>query len=219
MTLDHHPGEAWLLDYSLGHLPELFDAVLRAHIDVCAQCRANVAFAERLGGEMLATLTPRVAVPEVRYREICDNYEQVGSAAGSVSRVRDSAHDGDIEDIVQTYLNSSLDALRWRHIGKGLRLCRLAEGDGSRMWMLRGDAGVVLPAHTHSGSELTLVLKGAYFCGSNIFRAGDIEDADESTEHQPVITRDGECICLAVTEGALRFRGLLPRLAQPFIGI
>jgi hypothetical protein len=61
--------------------------------------------------------------------------------------------------------------------------------------------------------------EGAYFCGSTIFRPGDIEEADESKEHQPVITRDGECICLAVTEGPLRFTRWLPRIVQPLIGL
>lgn len=87
------------------------------------------------------------------------------------------------------------------------------------MWLLRAAPGTVLPRHRHAGSELTLVLEGAFFCGSEIFRAGDIEDADEAVHHQPVVTHDGECICLAVTEGSLRFDDWLPRLLQPFIGI
>ena len=64
-----------------------------------------------------------------------------------------------------------------------------------------------------------MVLKGGYFCGSQIFRAGDIEDADEDTTHRPVVTDDGECICLAVTEGELQLKSWLPVLVQPFVGI
>ena len=217
MKTNHHPSESWLLDYALGNLPELFEGIIRPHVGVCEQCRDVISFAERLGGDMLAA-TP-AAGATLDARAICDHHEQQNTQTGAVSRVEDVAVADDIEQLVATYLNSSLDALPWRRIGKGLRICRLAEHDDTRMWMLRGEPGMVLPEHTHVGSELTLVLKGAYFCSSNIYNAGDIEDADENTEHQPVITRDGECICLAVTEGKLQFQDWLPRLVQPFIGI
>ncbi|MEQ8663615.1 MAG: ChrR family anti-sigma-E factor [Gammaproteobacteria bacterium] len=217
MSIVHHPSEAWLLDYALGNIEEPFEAVIRAHVGVCPACRDSIAFAERLGGELLRTL-PGAPAP-AGARAICDEHEQQCGTALAVSRAGDGTVTDDIEQLVQMYLDSSLDALPWRQIGRGLRLCRLAEHNGARMWMLRGAPGTVLPEHGHAGSELTLVLKGAYFCGSEIFRAGDIEDADESTEHRPVITREGECICLAVTAGRLRFRELAPRLAQPFVGI
>jgi putative transcriptional regulator len=216
MSLNHHPAEAWILDYALGHLSELHEAVIRAHVSVCAQCRENVAFAERLGGEFLHAMP--AAVSPLDARAICDRHEQQPLQSMPLSRAADPASAG-IEEVVATWLDSSLEALPWRRIGKGLALCRLSEREGARMWLLRGAPGTVLPTHTHGGSELTLVLKGAYFCGNTIFRAGELEDADETTEHQPVITRDGECICLAVTEGRLRFRDWAPRLLQPFVGI
>ncbi|MCB1746776.1 MAG: cupin domain-containing protein [Gammaproteobacteria bacterium] len=217
MTPAHHPGEAWLMDYALGNLDQPFEAVLRAHVGVCASCRDTIAFAERLGGEIVHALPGRPVAFDAR--AICDHHEQETPRPQAVSRAHGIAVTDDIERCVETYLDSSLDALPWRGVGQGLRLCRLGEQAGARTWLLRGKPGTVLPHHTHAGSELTLVLKGAYFCGDRIYRAGDIEDADESTAHQPVITRDGECICLAVTEGRLRFRDLLPRLVQPLLGI
>jgi putative transcriptional regulator len=217
MTVMHHPSPSWLLDYAAGNASPLFEAVLRAHTAICAECRQHIAFAERLGGDLLAGIDG--VAGSLSPDDICDNYEQLAGDGKPALRADESGLDGGIEKIVATYLNSSLDALPWRRIGGGLALCRLAQRDNAHMWMLRGGPGMVLPEHTHAGSELTLVLKGAYFCGSTIFRPGDIEEADETTEHQPVITRDGECICLAVTEGRLKFKRWLPRIAQPFFGI
>ncbi len=217
MNATHHPSEAFLLDYAAGNTSPLFDTILRAHIGACGHCRDTIVFAEQLGGELLGLS----AAPggTLTARDICASFEQDDRPAAPISRADDIVLDGNIEQFVGTYLNSSINALPWKRIGKGLQLCRLDERDGAKMWMLRAGPGTILPEHTHSGSELTLVLRGAYFCGSEIYRAGDIEDADEQTEHQPVITRDAECICLAVTEGELKFSGLLPRLVQPFIGI
>lgn len=217
MNATHHPSEAFLVDYAAGNTSPLFDTILRAHLGVCAHCRDTIAFAERLGGELLSlSASPGGALSA---RDICALHERDLRPGVPASRVEHTALAGGIEQIVATYLNSSIDALPWRRIGKGLRLCRLDERGDEKMWMLRAEPGAVLPEHTHAGSELTLVLKGAYFCGSEIFRAGDIEDADEQTEHQPVVTRDGECICLAVTEGNLKFNSWLARLAQPLVGI
>jgi len=214
----HHPSDAWLLDYATGTAGPLFDTLIRAHIGTCAGCRATIAFAERLGGELLSS--DRGQAGTLTARDICAAYEQGKfTPASSPSRAEDIALSGNIENFVAAYLKSSIEALPWRRLGGGLALCRLDEQDDVRLWMLRGQPGTLLPRHTHAGSELTLVLKGAYFCGSNIYRAGDIEDADETTEHQPIITHEGECICLAVTQGRLQFKSWLPRLLQPFIGI
>jgi putative transcriptional regulator len=218
MSAVHHPSAAWLLDYATGNAPPLFETVIRAHLGACADCRDEIIFAENLGGELIAA-GGSIIEGTLTARDISDRYEQSDDGKTPFSRADEVAFNGNIEQFVATYLNSSMNALPWRRLGGNLEICRLAKQHNAHMWMLRGQPGTILPEHTHGGSELTLVLKGAYFCGSTIFRAGDIEDADEDTQHQPVITRDGECICLAVTEGNLRFKNLLPRLVQPFIGI
>jgi putative transcriptional regulator len=216
MNINHHPSIALLLDYSCGNLPNLFDGVLKAHVDVCAKCTEVVQDAERLGGELMSVIGHKESKPIAMHRE---RYGGMDDMPYDNSRAEKVCHDGNLEKVVSTYLDSSLNALPWRSLGEGLRLCRLAKEDNMQMWMLRGKPGVALPVHSHKGSELTLVMKGAYFCGSQIFQAGDIEEADETVEHQPVITSGGECICLAVTEGQLEFKKILPRIVQKFVGI
>jgi putative transcriptional regulator len=76
-----------------------------------------------------------------------------------------------------------------------------------------------MPAHGHGGMELTLVLKGAYRDEADRFARGDIEVANEDTDHTPVAEAGEDCICLVATDSRLRFKGWLPRIAQPFIGI
>jgi len=74
-------------------------------------------------------------------------------------------------------------------------------------------------AHGHAGNEMTLVLQGSYRAGGARFRAGDVECADEATNHQPVADPGETCVCLAVTDAPLRFGNLLGRMMQPFIRI
>ena len=221
MTPNHHPSEAWLLDFALGNLSPAFETVLNAHIGTCEECQNNVRLAESFGGEILAGLPGHSSTVDVKTisAHLTLEKEQENRVSMATSRAIETVAAESFEHFVETYLNSSIGALRWRTLGRGLNICRLSSDHDVRLWMLKAQAGTVLPDHSHSGSELTMVLKGAYFCGSEIFRAGDIEDADESTIHRPVVTGQGECICLAVTEGNLKFQSWLPRLVQPLIGI
>ena len=66
---------------------------------------------------------------------------------------------------------------------------------------------------------MTLVLKGSFSDQNGNYQSGDLEDVDESMTHQPLAGGDQDCICLAVTDASLKFKDLIPRLAQTFIRI
>ena len=80
-------------------------------------------------------------------------------------------------------------------------------------------AGVAVPNHGHNGTELTLVLRGAYADETDRFQRGDVEIANEDMQHTPIADELEDCICLAVTDAPLKFSGLLPRLIQPLLRI
>ncbi len=85
--------------------------------------------------------------------------------------------------------------------------------------MLRIPAGKPVPEHSHGGRELTLVLCGSFSDAQGRFSRGDIEEADEDLEHQPIAGLEEDCICLAVTDAPLKFKNWLVRLVQPVLGI
>ena len=75
-----------------------------------------------------------------------------------------------------------------------------------------------LPRHSHTGTELAMVLSGSYQDEIGRYTAGDLADHDEDVTHRPCSdARDG-CICLIATEGPLRFEGFMLRMLQPVIG-
>jgi anti-sigma factor, putative, ChrR family len=117
------------------------------------------------------------------------------------------------------YVNGDLDCVKWRKIGGGVSQMVLKTQDGASVRLLRIPAGTAVPDHGHRGTELTLVLQGAFVDATDRFAAGDIEVANEDLNHTPVAEQGMDCICLAATDAPLQFKGLLPRLAQRFIGI
>jgi putative transcriptional regulator len=80
-------------------------------------------------------------------------------------------------------------------------------------------AGRPVPDHGHNGTELTLVLQGAFRDETDRFGPGDLEIAGEELNHQPIAEAGVDCICLAATDAPLRFNGVLARIAQPFFRI
>jgi putative transcriptional regulator len=118
------------------------------------------------------------------------------------------------------YAGGSLDKVAWRSVGGGVMQAVVARGDdGATARLLYIPGGTEVPDHSHHGLEMTLVLDGAFCDRGQRYGRGDVQIADETVDHTPVAEPGAACICLAVTEGRLKFSGLLPRLAQPFLRI
>lgn len=85
------------------------------------------------------------------------------------------------------------------------------------MFFLKARPGTPLPQHTHTGTEFTSILTGAYVHEGGRFGAGDFEEADEGVEHRPVVEPGEECVCLVALDGKLRLSGVIGALMNPFI--
>jgi len=212
MNISNHPDQSWFVSYAVGGLTPSFNLLLQAHLSVCPQCRSVLKKADELGAQFM------FGADDAPMGELTMPTPQVGAKTEqSVEWSKDQSTD--LSEFFDHYIGMHLDSLKWMRAGKGLGVCRLTDTDEDKMLMLRAEPGTLLPKHSHNGSELTLVLKGAYFCEDTIFKVGDIEDADDSTLHQPVVTAEDECICIAAVDGPLKFSGMLQRMAQPFLGI
>jgi len=216
MTPRHHPGSGWLMDYACGHLSPAFEIVVASHLLGCPTCREDLRVAEAVGAEFV--FAGEGAPLALSADAVMDSLAPT-PAFDFRSSGTQLPHAVDLTGLVSSYLSISLDALRWRGGAGGVWIAKLRDQDNDRLWLLRARPGAVLPRHTHRGSELTLVLQGAYVVGDQVFSVGALEDADEETSHQPIVTTTGECVCLAATSAPLRFDGWAARLAQRFLGI
>lgn len=117
------------------------------------------------------------------------------------------------------YLPDDLQELRWHGFSGAREAEVLPDHDGYRARLLWVRAGRAVPAHTHEGEELTLVLEGSFRDASGHYRPGDIEIADDSVDHRPVADPGADCVCLAVTNAPLRLTGPIGRLLNPFVRI
>jgi putative transcriptional regulator len=84
--------------------------------------------------------------------------------------------------------------------------------------LLRGVPGAQTGAHSHRGTELTLVLKGGFSDVTGTYGPGDLQITDNSVNHNPIADPGEDCINLAVTTAPLRFESLLQKIAAPLFG-
>lgn len=91
--------------------------------------------------------------------------------------------------------------------------------EGDRLYLLKAKGGMRMPEHSHKGEEWTLILAGSYRANGQHFVRGDLHIEDETTQHSPQIDEGEDCICLVMTEGPLKMKGLLPKIVQQVVGI
>ena len=171
MDLNHHPSTSTLTDYTFGTTSKISELVIKAHLGACSQCRESIKSFETVGGELLMSTDSTTASPksvlEKEALRICEEHESSCPTEDIEKDMKLSRTDGlesgsELIDLFSTYLDCSFEALPWKSAGRDVKLCRLRTDGNTSLWMIRGNPGSKLPSHSHSGQELTLVLKDIY---------------------------------------------------------
>lgn len=211
--IKHHLTDSLLIAYSAGSLPEAFNLVVATHISMCDECRARMHEFDTVGGAVMDDEAP-VGLSDGSFAAtlalIAKNPTEATAAKPAGGTLPAPLHD---------YVGSDLADVKWRKVGGGVRQAILKTDKSASVRLLHIPAGVEMPDHGHRGTELTLVLQGAFKDETDRFAAGDIEVASEDDHHQPVAEMGQDCICLAATDAPLRFNSWIPRIAQPFLRI
>lgn len=211
--IKHHLNDALLMAYSAGTLPEAFSLVVATHLSLCDECRARASAFDAVGGTLIDE-GDSVEMSEGSLDTV------LAMIAGDPSeRIEPPAPKADLPAPLAAYIAGGLGDVKWKSIGMGVKQAILPTSKSARARLLYIPAGTAVPDHGHKGTELTLVLRGAFSDQTDYFGPGDVEIADEDLEHMPVAELGEDCICLAATDAPLQFSGMIPRLAQPFLKI
>ncbi len=217
-AIRHHLTDSLLLGYAAGSLPEAFNLVVATHVSMCDECRARLAAHEAVGGVVLES----AEAVEMGHDSLGATLRLIAGGPKApirTERSRPPRAEGFLPAPLAGYVGGGIDAVKWRAIGGGIRQAILPTSRDATVRLLHIPAGAAVPDHGHRGTELTLVLQGAFRDEADRFGRGDIEVADASMDHRPVAETGSDCICLAATDARLRFNSLLPRIAQPFFRI
>lgn len=214
MSIQHHLDDATLMAYAAGTLPEAFNLVVASHVSLCDDCRAAVASCDAVGGIMVDT-APVAEMADLSLAHALARLDRPVVPTPPRVAVKRGALPGPLQD----YVGGDLESIKWRPIGMGVKQAILPTSSEATARLLFIPAGVAMPDHSHGGTEMTLVLQGAFFDEDDRFARGDIEVADGNVTHTPVADIGEDCICLTVTDAPLEFQSWLPRMVQRFVDI
>ena len=218
MTINHHLDESTLFAFGAGTLQPSLTVLVKAHLELCPACRSAALAAAEIGGALLRE-QDEVAVSAHSKSAVMD---RIGTATLHRLPIQVARREDEMPRALGSLLkDTSFDSLKWKKAGPGLAMYRLPKADDEQGFfgLLRIEPGRKMPDHGHGGTELTLVLQGAYEDAMGHFGRGDIADLDESVIHTPVVTGDLACICLVANDAPTRFQSWPARLVQRFIGI
>lgn len=214
MAIRHHPDIATLMSCAAGSQPEALAAVMASHIAMCPGCAREVARLSEIGValfERLPAAKMAASAPVVAARAGEADIE-AGTAA---------AAEGDVPPPLVPHVGTTrLDQIAWRPLAPGVAYypIPLSKGAAGDLRLFKVAPGKKLPEHGHRGEELTLLLSGSYTDELGTFATGDVADLDQEVEHRPVADAATGCICLIASERKARYKGLIARLLQPFLG-
>lgn len=211
MTIRHHLNDQLLMAYAAGTLPEAFGLVAATHVSLCDDCRARLEAFEAVGGAVID------AAPDCEMAPDCLAKVMARLDGPVVNTPAPKA--ASLPGPIAAYVGGGLEAVRWRPVGMGVRQAILPTSNRATARLLYIPAGQAVPDHGHRGTELTLVLRGAFHDATDHFGPGDLEISGEDLVHTPIADAGEPCICLAATDAPLRFTGLMPRLLQPLFRI
>ncbi|MBR9824537.1 MAG: hypothetical protein GYB36_01895 [Alphaproteobacteria bacterium] len=215
----HLLDDAWYMDYAAGTLrSEGEEVLLSSHLEMNSHADGRVRELERVGAAVMMMSAKDSDLP-FSADMVLDRIADLEEAPTSEHAPMIPSEPFVPAALDQFLLQKNKD-IHWEFLGPGLRKAMLWTGeDGEKLWLLKAQPGVAIPHHGHNGSELTLVLKGAFHDGDQCYQAGDVEEAGPETEHDIRIDEGGECICLALTRGKLRYDNPLLKAMQVFTGL
>jgi len=214
MTTDKFDNmDALLARYAAGRLPLPANVLVESHLELKPENRDLVSGLEAIGGEVLEhekaiDLQDRDKALEAIFNSMPPKESKAGRG-----------HGGIFPSALRDFVGFDAENVPWRSKLPGFREYDLGEIDGCHASLLWIKPGRAMPSHTHDGTELTIVLDGAFCDSTGRYGRGDISVADQSVDHRPVAEEGRPCICFAVTDAPLRLTGSFGRRLADIVGI
>lgn len=235
--IKHHPSKELLAGFVGGNLPASIAIGVSIHCQMCEQCRNEVAaMTDKAADIEFEQLNASVEDPAT------ESFDAELEASVTHASASDSKCEADIfadmfdsitaddEISEQPVQRSSMISVRgnkyelpkalnhvhisnWMNLGKLSRSSLNLDEGPIHSHLLYIDKDGEVPAHTHKGYEITLLLEGSFEDELGEYHPGDFIEVDGRTTHQPK-TKSG-CLCYTVADDALVFTEGFHKLFNP----
>ncbi|KGF69097.1 transcriptional regulator [Hoeflea sp. BAL378] len=207
--------DSLLARYVAGTLPTPARVLVEAHLELKPKSRIKVRNLEAMAGlELIAADPVALSDRDAMLASVLASQPTEQAPQPDLSAQQDRVFPRALYDFV------GFDAadVPWRTRMPGFREYDLGDIEGCHVSLFWLKPGRTVPAHTHEGSELSLVLDGAFSDARGHYARGDISVADDSVDHRPNVDLGRPCIGFAVMDAPLKLTGSFRQLIGDIIG-
>lgn len=215
MTIKYHPSDETLMRMATGALGAGPALVVSVHLEGCAACRSRMANFEAIGGSMLDKMPPAPLAADLFGRTM--ERLHVAQPVPSIERAKTRHPELGIK-LPRAMQDCEVGPWKWLGPGFKWSKVKIPGSPDEKVMLLKGKAGLHLPAHGHTGLEFMQILSGSLLDERGQYFPGDLDEADDDVDHRPVVGHNSDCVCLAALEGDTRLHGFLGRLLRPIVG-
>ena len=207
--------DALMAYYVAGALPVPARVLVQSHLEMQSTNRAFVSDLECLAGNALDASTPiNISNRDSRLEAIFGS-----KLPFEIEEPKTLLKTGGLfPKTLRDFVGFEVDDIPWRTKLPGFKEYVFGHVDGCEVSFFWIRPGRAVPAHTHKGVEMFLVLDGAFSDRRGRYGPGDISVADESVDHRPIAEKDRPCIGFSVVDQPLKLTGSLTQLIGDLIG-
>ncbi|MDF1609862.1 ChrR family anti-sigma-E factor [Hoeflea sp. YIM 152468] len=209
--------DSLLARYVAGTLPTPARVLVEAHLELKPKNLIRVRNLEAMAGLELMDIDPAPLTDRDAMLAAVFDSSAPESVAKSVAAAPDD-HGRVFPKALYDFVGFDAADVPWRTRMPGFKEYELGDIEGCHVNLFWIKPGRTVPAHTHEGSELSLVLDGAFSDSRGHYGRGDISVADDSVDHRPVADKGQPCIGFAVMDAPLKLTGSLRQLIGDIIG-
>lgn len=209
--------DSLLARYVAGTLPAPARVLVEAHLELKPENLVKVINLEAMAGLALMDIHP-VALSDRDAMLAAVLKSRLASPDGSDAGARTDTGETVFPKALIDFVGFDAAEVPWRTRMPGYREYDLGDVEGCHVNLFWIKPGRTVPAHTHEGSELSLVLDGDFTDARGYFGRGDISVADDTVDHRPCAGRDRPCIGLAVMDAPLKLTGSFRQMIGDIIG-
>ena len=217
-TIQNHPSDEQMTEFSAGSLAMTRALCISAHIDHCRSCQQRLTRLQYLASAQLENLPAQNVSQSLKSQVMQQLKNTEVSAQCDQPQTPQKQTQSDIPRCLHKWVTGSFDELNWSKLSPSISISEIcSEGNGSKAALVKVKAGGSMAHHSHTGEEVTVILQGSFSDEDGIYCKGDYLFRQPGHKHNPIVSKDQDCICLMVLDAPIQFTGWFSRLLNPIL--
>jgi putative transcriptional regulator len=214
-----HPSTELLNQFVQGELVTGKSVVVSAHLELCESCSAKAKELQALAASSWVDLGSALQSDQSSEADHSNMAAGIAKSPQIKSEQIEALIEVDISilnhsiKLPKVLAKAASQGLKWKKVAGGISEAQLFLDNETLCEFIYMAPGCQVPAHTHQGSESTLVLDGSFEDELGEYKTADFIIRDAQHNHQP--RSEKGCLCFAVLDSPLRFTEGFAKLMNP----